>query len=329
MSNICPCCPYQAAEGKNGHVRSDSLRRHIERMHEEPDYAFVDRYGNKLETIIPKLVIKKKNDAYGNGFCFECNTWLIHPKEAASSRERLCLVRIHRCKKKQQRAPKRPKGKGDGSVAATAPTVKMNAVEKLFDKHAGDFIEHTDDIEFDLEASLKSLVKAAKTPAAPKEGSLLERLKKEKRLAPLKLDERETNMRTIYDQEEEDSDSDAEPPGTFDEIDDVILPVLIEASKSAAQRETLSNTIRDLRNELDQKEDAIELLKSSNAATVESLREQLLVLARELSEERVRRHHAEKEHPTEKSPVVRAPEPDKIELVAGNDYSQWSLPFQG
>jgi len=328
MSSVCPCCHYEAAAGKNGHVRSDSLRRHVERMHETPDMDFVDRYGWSLETVAPNIVIKKKKETYNSGFCFGCRTWLIPPVSCTSGPLRYRFVKNHTCRPVQHRAPKRPKG----SSTTTTPValVKMEKVEKVFNTLAGDYIEHTDDCDFDLEKSLKSLVRAANKPAAaPKEGSLLERLKAEKRLGPLKLAEREAHMRSIYEAEEADSDSEADEPGVFDEIEDVLIPVLIEAAKSAPQREQLSNTIKDLRIELDQKEDAIDMLKSSNAATVESLQQQLMELSRQVSEERVRRHRAEKELGCQTKEEAPAPARDTIQLVGGNDYTQWSLPFQG
>ena len=319
MTDICPCCPFIAARNAEGAVRSDVLRRHVFRVHKKPELTYVDTFGYVMEAITDMLVIKKnKAGKYVAGFCFECGT--LVPVVSGNSASQRAHVEAHVCKETKKRAAKTPRD----PKAAAATEAKRDAVEKAIVKAGlSEYIVHTDDINLDINATLKTLCKEVKKPAAAI--SVIDRLMKIPFLAAsLKLAER-VQVRMDFIRESEENDDD---PEVYDEIGDILEPILIEYVKAGPIREKQSETITALKHENYLLQDQIEQMKSSAGGAEEDLNERLMELSRQLSEETQRRHAAEARL---KAATVEAPAavPDKIELVAENNFALWSLPYQG
>lgn len=324
MTDICPCCPFIAARNAEGAVRSDVLRRHVFRVHKKPELTYVDTFGYVMEAITDMLVIKKnKAGKYVAGFCFECGT--LVPVVSGNSASQRAHVEAHVCKETKKRAAKTPRD----PKAAAATEAKRDAVEKAIVRAGlSEYIVHTDDINLDINATLKTLCKEVKKPAAPI--SVIDQLKKEKGLAALKLDELVAARLAFIQEAEQNQDSEDEDyePEVYNEVDDILVPILIQYVKAGPIREKQSETINALKHENYLLQDQIEQMKSSSGGAEEDLNERIMELSRQLSEETQRRHAAEARL---KAATVEAPAavPDKIELVAENNFALWSLPYQG
>jgi hypothetical protein len=194
---------------------------------------------------------------------------------------------------------------------------------------AEDYIELDDNIDFDLKKTIKRMMAQMKAPAPVNPNGILERLKKETRLAALNLAEREEQRRDAIDENNADAEEDEEIEiETFDEYEEIILPCFVELAKAAPQREKLSSTIKELRAQMGQREDETDMKLRELTAKLADRDERIMILAKQVSEERCLRQAAEA-HLKEKGEEVPDAEPDTIQHLGGNNYSQWSLPFQG
>ena len=330
-TDVCPCCP-KIATSSGQHVRSDSLRTHVKNKHSEKiDAAFIDGGGWAIKVLAPKRIVKIKADKLGYGYCFECFHWIPTAGYYQSTIEQHILD--HECKEKQVRQ-KKAKVIG-GKVIQTEKKVNSKELVRAFEKVGyKDQIELTDDIEFDLDKTLKQ-IKTLTPP--PSSDSTLERAKKDKRLVALKIEERENQRRDaiVESQLAEDEDADDEypmEPEVFDEYEDVIAPLLVDLVRSVPLREKLTNQNKELRIELDKWEDKYDMLTSEKNAEIARLREQLMELSRSTSEERMSLQAENLKLKTQLNneqtePVAEVA--DTIQHVGENNYQLWSLPFQG
>lgn len=327
----CPFCPFTAPTNKQGQVRTDNLRTHVKARHPTDSKTIISEYegvhGFKLEKIQGNLYIQTKLGKYNDGFCNDCATWI--PLAGFGQGVRIAKLKAHECRPVQVR--ERKVKVVDGKIEVP---VKKGMDEKALYKEfknagADDYVEFDEDLVLDFKKTLKKMMAAIKAPAPVNPNSILERLKKETRLASLNLTEREEQRRDAIEENNVAADEDEEIEiEAFDEYDDIILPCFVELARAAPQREKLSNTIKELRAQMDQREDATDMKQRELESTVADLKERIIEMSREISEERVRLH-AREAHLKQKSAEAPCAEPDKIELVAGSDFSQWSLPFQG
>jgi len=307
MSNICPLCPFKACPNSKGATRSDGLRRHVQNVHKVPTLDYVDAAGSTVELLKPTMVVKKRSTGrYGSGYCLACGCY-INFMMNYSNDDRLAILKQHQCKPKQARGPRATKA---------APKVA---------------------------AAPKEAVAAAPAPVASV--CIVDRLKKFKALTSLDLDGKvKARLRKVERSQEppsedegyENSDGemvyDDEPKvhkiEVYDEIDDIIAPLLICYSKTIPQREAQSITIAGKNNEIMQLEDKLEMAKNESAREIRDLKERLMTLSRQVSEEATRRHAAEARLKL-LQPAAPAPAPDTIQHLDGNSPVQWILPYQG
>jgi hypothetical protein len=315
--------------GKNGTVRSDNLRSHVRYRHSEGfTDTFVDAGGWGIKVLSPKLIMKTKSGRLGHGYCFECFSYIDVAGQKQSAIE--SYVRSHTCRPRQVRE-KRAKIVG-GKVVPPEKRMSTDFVLKAL-KEAGlnDAVELTDDLEVDIKKTLAN-VKACAAPHNP--DSMLEKAKKDKTLAALKIGEREQQRRdaiTELNMDGDWSDEEEEEPEVFDDWEDVFRPLLMELSKTVPQREKLSNTIKDLRTELEKWEDKYDMMVSEKDREIYTLRQRLIEAYQPRGEpappqERIQPptedHESEEEEPDEE-------EADTIQHVGENNYQQWSLPYRG
>lgn len=158
--------------------------------------------------------------------------------------------------------------------------------------------------------------------------SFLDLLKKDERLAALRFGEWEEQQRNRIEEQNENAELNEEEPEVYDEWDSVIVPKLKGLMIAAAKSDKLSTACKELRHEIDAKEDEKDMLKREIAAEKEEMQARLNEMARQLSEERMLLHAAQARLKQELE-VAPAPGPDKIQHQGGSDVSQWSLPYQG
>jgi len=284
-------------------------------------------HGFKLEKIQGNLYIQTKLGKYNDGFCNDCATWI--PLAGFGQGVRIAKLKTHECRPVQVREKKLKVV--DGKIEVP---VKKGMDEKALYKEfkiagADDYVEFNDDLEIDIKKTLKKMMTAMKAPAPLNPDGILERLKKETRLAALNLTEREEQRRDAIEENNLEAEEDMEVQvEAFDEYDDIILPCFVELARAAPQREKLSNTIKELRAQMDQREDTTDMKQRELEGIIVDLKERIMEMSREISEERVRLHAREARL---KEKLVEAVDevPDKIELVGGSDFAQWSLPYQG
>jgi len=326
-TDVCPCCPKMASS-KGDVVRSDNLRLHVKNKHAEAfDAEFIDAGGWAIRVLAPKLIVKTKAGKMGFGYCFKCFHWVTTRGMNQSNIER--YIRDHDCKEPvtRERKLKVVGGKIEVSVKKGMDDKALMTAFKACG--ADDYIEFNEDLDIDLKKTLKRMMAQMKAPAPVNPDGILERLKKEVRLASLNLPEREAQRRDAIESNNLEAEDDDEIEiETFDEYDDIIMPCFVELARAAPQREKLSNTIKELRAQMDQKEDAADMKQRELERTIADLKERVIEMSRDISEERVRLH-AREARLKEKSAEAVSQEPDKIELVGGSDYVQWSLPYQG
>ena len=326
---MCPCCPFVAKKNAHGAVRTDNLRRHVFAHHNLPNLAYVDKYGSVLEGVTATLVMTRKPTGkldYIAAFCFECGSWLTMSNGSPTAKRDYVIA--HTCRVIQKRAPKKCKTPETAAQAKVAEA-KESAIIKELKRHGlDDHMVLTDNYDLDLSATFKEIAKALNKPAASI--SVIDQLKKENGLVALKLDKLVAERLAFVQEAEDNHDSEDEDyePEVYNEINDILVPILLQYVKAAPIRERLSATISALKVEKDKLEDQVEQLKSSAVGAEEDLNERIMDLSRQLTEE-TRLRHAAEARLKEKSVVVAAPKPDKIQIVGENSFVQWSLPFQG
>lgn len=200
-TDVCPCCPKQATS-KDGHVRSDSLRTHVKNKHSESfDLDFIDESGWSLRALTPKLVVKHKDGKLGFAYCFNCYHWIDTSGYKMNTEKH---IRSHVCIQPQIRQRKCKVVNGTVVVHEKTTTDSM-LYKELKAAGADDWIELNDAHDVDIKATFRKLVMAAKTsaPAVAPEGSFLDRLKKDKRLAALQFEEWEQERRDAIEADAE------------------------------------------------------------------------------------------------------------------------------
>lgn len=332
--SVCPVCPHIVPEGKDGQIRTDNLRNHVKNKHPAADINldFVDAGGYAIKRLTPAIVIKHKAGKWSNGYCFACGSWLDMTSYGQANRERMCSE--HVCKTKQVREHKLKVV--DGKIAPPTQRVMTDAVLIKAIKAAGaeDCIEFKDNLDLDIDKTLKRMYVPKKAEAV---SPVLDRLKQEKRLAALNLGEREQLRRDAIAKFNFEADSDDEDyeEEVFDEVADIIVPVLVEAAKSAGQRAQQSKIIADHAAALNVKDDEIDQLKCqliTKDRDIQQLKESFCEDANDKDAEIARLNKVVREMTGRlKSTAVVAPVqvPDTIQHQAGNTVGQWSLQYQG
>ncbi len=330
----CPFCPFVAPTNKLGQVRTDNLRTHVKARHPTDSKSILCEYeganGFKLEKLEGNLYIQTKLGKYNDGFCNSCASWI--QLEGFGQSVRIAKVKAHECKERQARQ-KKPKVIG-GKVIPTEKKVNSQELVRAFEKVGyKDQIVLSDDIEFDVDKTLKQIKTMSPPPSAE---STLERAKKDKRLVALKIQEREDLRRDaiVESQFEEDEDDDkySMEPEVFDDYEDVIGPLLVELARSVPLKEKLSNQNKDMRIELDKWEDKYDQLTAQKNAEIAALKEALCELSRSTSEERSRLQAENQKLKSQQVPEQTVPAvevTETIQHVAENNYQLWSLQFQG
>ena len=313
-------------------IRSDNLRVHIKNRHPCDSKSIIPEYeganGFKMQKTLPALYIQTKAGKYGDGFCNSCCCWIN--LEGFNQSIRISKLNSHVCREQQirQRSPKLV----DGKVVVSEKTMNNSMLYKeLKAAGADDWIELADDNDVDIKTTFRKLVTAAKTsaPAVSPEGSFLDRLKKEKRLAALQFEEWEQERRDAIE-----ADAELDPEDrigeleVYDDWDSVIVTKLEDLQKKAAKSDKLSTAIKEARHELGTKEDEKDLIKRDAAAARDEFQARLNELSRQLGETRALLHAAEARLKQELG-VAPSPGPDTIQHTGGSDFSQWSLQFQG
>jgi hypothetical protein len=329
----CPFCPFVTTTNKLGQIRTDNLRVHVKTSHPTDSKSILCEYegvnGFKLEKLEGNLYIQTKLGKYNDGFCNCCASWI--QLEGFGQSVRIAKLKTHECKPIQVRQ-KKAKVIG-GKVIPTEKKVNSQELVRAFEKVGyKDQIILSDDIEFDIDKTLKQIKTMSPPPSAE---STLERAKKDKRLVALKIQEREDLRRDaivesqLIDEEDED---DEYPPDVFDDYDDVIGPLLVELVRSVPLKEKLSNQNKDMRIELDKWEDKYDQLTTQKDAEIAALKEALCELSRSTSEERSRLQAENRKWKSQQVleqtvPDVEATE--TIQHVVESNYQLWTLPFQG
>lgn len=235
----CPCCPVVSASG-----RSDNIRRHCQLVHKVIPWDYCDTTGFQLNRINDTLGIKyhpmlKK---YGTwGFCFKCGTHIACGM--ANPTSKLATIKAHTCAQKKTRERK------VGGVSASTPKRAMTGtgtatIEDVL-KRLGCEIEFNDDLQFDLEATIRQ------NKGGFGKDSLWNDLTKSEKVGKAVRDA-EAAMRA-----EHADDEDLPPFSPLAVIEGFI------ASEGRAMRaaQMANRKVADLRNEKDKLEDEIERLK--------------------------------------------------------------------
>jgi len=334
VHGTCPACHYLAPENKKtGQLRTDHLRRHILAKHPASEDAYPGVQGFENTKITKSLYLRGKGGKYEDGFCLDCGSWVS--LQGIAQAHKAEAMRNHTCREKQVREyMNKLTANTDQEPAAYA---QEKVLLKVFKQNgAEDFIEYKDNLDFDVGRTVARLSAAAKKPATAV-SSVLERLKQEKRLAALGLGEREQLRRdaiATFNFEADSDDEDYEEE-VFDEIADIIVPVLIEAAKSAGQRAQQSKIISDHAEALNKKDDEIDQLKCkliTKDREIQQLKESLCEDINEKDAEIARLNKVVREMTARlKSTEVVAPvpAPDTIQHQGGNTVGQWSLQYQG
>jgi hypothetical protein len=121
-----------------------------------------------------------------------------------------------------------------------------------------DYVHMDDDGNVVVETTLKNMLKAAqREPVAG--GSIIERIRKNKRLALLKIDERVKKQEVLNAADADEG----ELPEPIDEYEDILIPIFVEAMNAQTIREKQHQTITDLRATIAQLEDRCDTLTRS------------------------------------------------------------------
>ena len=323
MLFYCPFCPYKAKEGRTDHLRSHVNHKHP--IAKGPVSLLYEDEEGKMEKLTETLYIKKdKKDAYAHGFCLSCASWV--KLTGLSQAVRPAMVRQHRCKPVQKRS--RIVGE---RIVRGHETMTSSEIFNLFKRHGfEDQVELTVSSNIDLPRTLNNIRAEQKKPVIDPD-SMLEKAKKDKALVALKLEEMEKRMRDMAESNNADLEE-GEELEVFDEWNDIFRPLLVELTKTVPQREKLSNTIKDLRVDLDKCEEKYELMVSEKDAKIRDLKERLIEACRanrgvtpppgDRSPQLTDDPDTEEEEPDDE-------EPDTIEHVAENNWQLWSLPYRG
>jgi hypothetical protein len=216
-----------------------------------------------------------------------------------------------------------------GKVIVTRDTISSTELYETF-KRAGfsDQVVLSDSMNINVRLTLDN-IRAMKSSEEAK--PLLDRMKANIKLVPLKIQEREDQRRTAIHEGNLELEE-GEDPEIFDEYEDVIAPLLVDLVRSVPLREKLTNQNKELRIELDKWEDKYDMLTSEKNAEIARLREQLMELSRSTSEERMSLQAENQKLKTQLNNEQTEPdaeEADTIQHVGENNYQLWSLPFQG
>jgi len=253
MSSLCPFCPFTASEGKGGVIRTDSVRRHVLLKHASVDYNYVDKGGYSMEKLSDAIIIKYRvinnHTTYSFGFCKDCNSYIRLEGHHHSRKKDVCLS--HSCKEKQTRERRVPR---DPSKPPKPPK-QINFTRILKARGFDDYIEHDDDCELDVDKTMAEIQKAFKkgVSATPPVGSIIERIRGEKQLEVLKIDEL---VQEAHDTIADDSDAEA-----YEEFECVLKPLFIKAANYITVRTKMSQNNNDLRAKVSSLESDIEDLK--------------------------------------------------------------------
>ena len=258
MSSVCPYCPFTAAEGKGGVIRTDSVRRHVSLKHATVDYNYVDGGGYSMEKLSDSIIIKFKkhnnHTTYSFGFCRDCNSYIRLDGHHHSRKKDVCLA--HVCKEKQTRERRVPR---DPSKPPRPPK-QINFSRILKARGFDDYIEMDDDCEIDVDKTMAEIQKAFKkgVSATPPVGSIIDRIRGEKQLEVLKIDELvKEALETIA----EDSEAEA-----YEEFECVLKPLFIKAANYITVRTKMTQNNNDLRAKVSKLEGDIEDMKIKLAA---------------------------------------------------------------
>ena len=323
-TDVCPCCP-KVATSHGSHLRSDNLRFHVKNKHSEKfDATYIDAGGWTIKVLSPKRIVKVKAGKLGFGYCFQCFHWISTVGYNQTNIERHILD--HECIQKQVREKKlRVVG---GKIIPRDKKMETAPFIQAAKRHGlDDYVELNDDCEVDLDKTFAKL--KGRAPAADPT-SIWERLKKSKRLVGLKLQDLEEARRDNIDEGNIDLDEE-DVPEVFDELD-VLEPILVEYGKTIPQREAQSKIIRDQKMELEMWDDKHEMMIRQKDAEIATLKQRLMDLSISTSEARCR-SEAEilrlKALVPQEQQEPAVPADDTIQHVGGNNFQQWSLPFQG
>lgn len=307
MSNVCPLCPFKACANSKT-IRSDGLRRHVQNVHKVPTVDYVDAAGSSVQLVTPTLVVKKKvNGRYGNGYCLACGCYIKCTMNYANE-DWLAILKKHQCKPKQARGPKKPStgtkpvvSAPVSSVTTPMPVVSLVSVVDRLKKYKAL-------MSLDLEGLVKARlreVERSQEPPSEDEGY------------------EDSDGEMVYDDEPK-----VHTIEEYDEIHDIIMPLLVSYSKTIPQREAQSKTISNKNMEIMQLEDKLEFAKNESAREIKDMKERLMALSRQVSEETTLRHAAEARLKLLQS-AAPAPGPDTIRHLGGSNPEQWILQYQG
>lgn len=304
----CPCCPYSGS-GDNS-IRSDHTRRHVQRLHTTIPWDYVDGGGFHMEKLGPMLAIKYKplGDAkkYGcAGYCFKCCSYIIC--SGSNPINKLAVVRGHECKEKQVRPLRK------GVIKSSEPKARtMTTLDEQFDaifKELKIDAEYNDNLTVNVKKTLRALV-AGKGKAASNKNDWWESLKKWKKVAHLNLSGKEAEARVVWQEsmsnweDDHDSDDEEDVAPVFDPRD-VLLPILANSGKEETVITNLRGNIKDLKTQLEQREDVMEQMQREYKLKMEQMQASLSELSKQYSDTRSELHEAQ-----DKIKELTATEPD-------------------
>lgn len=238
---LCPCCPFTVADG-----RSDNIRRHTKLVHKEIPWDYRDRYGYHLNKLSETLGIKYNPTTakYGNwGYCFKCGTHISCNMSNPVSK--VATINAHTCARKQERERR--------TTGVSTPREKRTmtgtaAIEDIL-KRMGATIELDEDLRLDLEKTIRQ------NKGRFAADSLWNDLKKSPKVGKACRD-KEDEMR------EEHAD-DADMP-EFSQL--AAVEYFIEAEGKAVRSAQAANRkVKDLREELEKREEEMEDIKIRSA----------------------------------------------------------------
>ena len=249
MSSLCPYCPFEASEGKGGHIRTDSVRRHVQLRHPTPIWDYVDAGGFSNRKVAPTLIIKTR--VRGNktdlnyGFCTECKTSIkIAHLYNNAVKERTVLA--HTCREKATRErrvaadpskPRKPKAEFD----------VYKFMKKLGQE---DLCEFKEDLDIDMDKTLRGMVRiiTEKKEAGPATVSIVDRVKSEKSLRAWDIEKDIQDAKETFEED-------------YDEFENVLLPMLKSAVNSDNIRMKQHQVMEGLRLKIDELESQLENAK--------------------------------------------------------------------
>jgi len=249
MSSLCPYCPFEAAEGKGGHVRTDSVRRHVQLRHPAPIWDYVDAGGFTNRKVSPTLIIKTR--VRGNktdlnyGFCTQCHTSIkIGHLYNNAVKERTVLA--HSCREKatrERRVPADP-------TKPRKPKAEFDVYKFMKKLGADDYCEFKEDLDIDMDKTLRNMVRLieAKKETGPVTASIVERVKAEKSLRGWDIEKDVEEAKETFEDD-------------YDEFENVLLPMLKSAVNSDNIRMKQHQVMEGLRLKIDNLEAELENAK--------------------------------------------------------------------